>query len=553
MKHKLKLLPLLAALFTSALFMQCAKDDAGLDDAKQFGPALQSPYEYLEGAKKQKAIQALEKQFANAGRPAPQMRQVSATGRSGESWAVEFDEILLVTDSLGRKNFTYRVTHPRMSETIFYNLVHTEYQRGQYFYTSVKLVQYQMTDKFAGEYMSGTKDIAEFTGVIKFSPVAESREPILSVDPPLEPDPDDPVEQPQDPCIDDVVVVVPPPSPDNPNPGPVYIGGAGGGGSSGPGAEPDLSYYFGMADVHQSGRCWDWVKVPCSEGLHYGEAGCVAEHKGATYLLNYCSGTITSVYARDSNPVLIGDPCLPVGFVGVLGPMFETRYHKKNCEKLKKMCDTPGLSSKLQILKGKTEENKEYGYGIQKNFNNSYSNNVTTVQSDPDDPTVINAKHILGGHYIGAFHTHPDYFIGYYPMFSGADVNFLKDLADRHDNYGYAKNYSDYFITLTTRHGTYALKINDFDKLKNALSGGGFKDIKSEITYRYNLRQPGDDPELLMKDLLEILDLCDMGVSLFEAEESVDASGQPVYNWTGVSLNDDPLLPSQTLKYTPCN
>lgn len=323
MKRKLKLLPLLVALFISALFLQCAKDDAGLnDDAKQFGPEVQKPAEYLKGAKKQAAIQALEKQFANAGRPAPQMRQVSSTARSSESWAVEFEEILLVTDTLGQKNFTYRVTHPRMSETVFYNLVHTEFERGKYFYTTVKLVRYEMTDEFAGQYARGVKDIADFTGVIKFSPIAESKEPILTIDPPTEAEPV-PEEPPLDPCEDDVVIVVPPPRPGEPKPGPVYIGGGAGGGSSGPGAEPDLSYYFGMASVHQAGTCWDWVKVPCSEGLHYGEAGCVAEHKGATYLLNYCNGKITSVYGRDSNPVLIGDPCQPVGYVGVLGPIKE--------------------------------------------------------------------------------------------------------------------------------------------------------------------------------------------------------------------------------------
>lgn len=40
MKHKLKLLPLLAVLIATAFFVQCAKDDAGLydEDARQFGP-----------------------------------------------------------------------------------------------------------------------------------------------------------------------------------------------------------------------------------------------------------------------------------------------------------------------------------------------------------------------------------------------------------------------------------------------------------------------------------------------------------------------------------
>lgn len=370
------------------------------------------------------------------------MRQVSPTGRSGDSWEVEFDEILLVTDSLGRKNFTYRVTHPRMSETVFYNLVHTEYKRGKYFYTTVKLVRYEMTDEFAGAYARGVKDIAEFTGVIKFNPITDTREPILTIDPPTEPEPEEPVEPPLDPCEDDVVIVVPPPRPDNPNPGPVYIGGGSSGGSSGPGGEPDLSYYFGLPGVQQAGTCFDWLRIPCSEGLHYGEPGCIAEHKGATFLVNSCHGTFTNIYGRDSNPVLIQDPCLPVGSVGVLGPKRDRLNHEKHCAELKKLLDTPNVKAAFTDLAGpKLHDNKEHGYSL-RYYPNTDDEHYPTPRppgTGADNPSITLP---VGNNYFGGIHTHYDSDPTLVPMFGGEDVKWFYELI-KYFNYSAAETTQD--------------------------------------------------------------------------------------------------------------
>jgi hypothetical protein len=304
---------------------------------------------------------------------------------------------------------------------------------------------------------------------------------------------------------------------------------------------------------------WKFSDAPPDRGWNTGGS---VQHEIGWYIDYHCewinnggpghgTGGNSGPGSGPGGPACCGGGSSGSGVLVLTAPIVE-KYHKKNCEKLKKMVDTPGLTDKLQDLKTKVHDEGEHGYGVQKNPDGTYDGNATPIQSTPQNPNVINGKQVLGGHYIGIFHTHPDPFIGYFPMFSADDVLFLKNQAQQHDNYGQEKNYSDYFMVLTTVHGTYALKINDYQKLKNALTTQKFKEINDALFRQYSKYQPEDDPELMMKELLKIFQKFDMGVSLFEAEESTDVSGQPVYNWKGVSLNNSPIL-SQTLMYQPCN
>lgn len=464
MKKRLKLLPLLAVLITTAFFVQCAKDDTGMYDenARHFGPQMQRPAVYLEGAEKQKAIQALNNIFARAGRNAPRHAQRSDDSDS-QGWTVEFDEILLVSDSLGRKNFTYRVNHPLMDETIFYNLVHTEYVRDEkYRVTAVKLVMYQMTPTFAADYKSGEKGMDSFVGAIRFTPVTETETPIFNIEPPQAPDPvpDEPVDPPLKPCDEEVVIVVPPAGPDNPNPSPVQIPGGSPSGSGGF-SDADLSYVAGEASAGKAGSCYDWVRIPCSENRHYGESGCTADYKGATFLVNSCTGTFKNVYAsrgeepvHGNYPVLMQTPCDPIGGIGILGPKRQHLIDEKNCEELKRLTKKNEVKSALQDLETKLSSPNEEGYSL----NSTDPNNEVQILPS-GTPTSIRFR--AAKKFYGAMHSHPANGKAT-PMFSAGDIVGLYTLAKFYNTNGedLSSIASKFVVTVTTAQGTYAIKID---------------------------------------------------------------------------------------------
>lgn len=227
-------------------------------------------------------------------------------------WTVEFDEVLLVTDSTGNFNYTFRVTHPDAKPDDFYNLVLTENVEKDIY--TVKLVRYKMTPTFASRFYTGMADIGEFAGTITFTPIAGGGQ-ITPLNPPgSEPDPE-PV-MPEDPCEDEVTIEIP----DNPGTAP----GPGGPSGGSEGFDPNGN---GAGIIpHFTGSlkdCWSVRYVKCSAGNpHYGnDPDCNADFKGATFLVNECTGENHSIYGRSSDDFGIQqDPCHPLGNIGVLFP-----------------------------------------------------------------------------------------------------------------------------------------------------------------------------------------------------------------------------------------
>ncbi|MGV3458813.1 MAG: hypothetical protein ACO1N9_00005, partial [Flavobacterium sp.] len=385
MKHLRHLLLIAAVLLTTALLIQCAKDDAGLyDDARQFGPEMQQPVEYLKGAKKAKAIKLLKDNLARAGKPGLGFGQMSATARDG-GWTIDFDEVLLVTDSIGNRNYTYRVNHPQMATTVFYNLVLTESETR----TTIKLVKYNMTPRFTELYYARRANIANFAGTIIFDPIADNPRALFPdlPDPPPPPppgdeEPDEPV-PPTDECDEPVEVVIPDPPADS---------GGNGGPSSGTGPIHSLD-----EPTPNTGPavCWEWRVTKCTHNLHSGEVPecpsgysgpecCSAPQQGSTILVNRCNGQVINPYGRNDNYV-VTDACDPVGEIGVLPPKI---VNKNNCDELKKLSENDSIKNNLLYLKTKTTDTKEYGYGVKKGSSN-YNGDATPVQSDPNHPNNI--------------------------------------------------------------------------------------------------------------------------------------------------------------------
>jgi hypothetical protein len=280
-----------------AVFASCEKDDVDYGDAKQFGPKIHGPASYLEGARAEQA-----KQLLNGLMSSPQARQKS------NGWTVDFSEILLVTDTLGNQNYTFRVLHPNSVPDEFYNLVLTE--NINTLYSTVKLVRYKMDDDFATRFNSGAADITQFTGTITFTPIADGGE----LTPPTEPGEDPEPNPGNDPCEEESIIEIPNPGSSNGGIGSAPGGSPPGGGNngSGPILPDEMSY---------TARCHEWITIPCNGGEgHVGDDDtCTGSFKGATYLVDKCRNTVLNLYGRPKNYITY-DPCGIIGNIGVLPP-----------------------------------------------------------------------------------------------------------------------------------------------------------------------------------------------------------------------------------------
>lgn len=296
MRQTLKLATLFSVLFCFVFFSSCEEDNISYDAPKQFGPKQTGPASYLTGSDAEDAKQLLNGVMDNS---------------MNKSWSLDFSEILLVKDSLGNKNFTFRVVHPNSTSKEFYNLVLTENLVTRFY--SVKLVRYVMSQNFADRFHAGTAAAHEFSGTITFTPVGD-RQPLLPIVQPGE-DPTPNPEPEPDPCEDEIVITVP----GGGGGGSVGGGGSGGGGSGGGGGGggnggpiPDNTMTFT--------DCYEWIYIQCSKSNeHYGNSSqCNADFPGATYLVNTCNNTVNNLYGRN---VIVRDPCAPVGNIGVLFPL----------------------------------------------------------------------------------------------------------------------------------------------------------------------------------------------------------------------------------------
>lgn len=79
---------------------------------------------------------------------------------------INYEEILKIIDSYGKENYTFEIRYPIQDEKKFGNLILQEKDN----YTTIKLIEYYMTDAFAQEFKLNY-DLKQFKGNIKFLPV----------------------------------------------------------------------------------------------------------------------------------------------------------------------------------------------------------------------------------------------------------------------------------------------------------------------------------------------------------------------------------------------
>lgn len=243
------------------------------------------------------SINQLNSKLQNAGlRPindeSIQMRTIGQT--------IDFNSILQVIDTLGIKNYTFRIiNHPNDDYKTFHNLVVTEI--GSEIETT--LMKYEMKEEFAQQYNAGLKLFQQFEGKVTAAGFSPS---------PLTPKPCEEVVKDVIP-IPDFSVVNPTPGGGSPS------GGGGSGGVNGGTTSGNGSGYGTGSGSGSSTICLQLMALPkctnCNTSFDnwdsYFNAECSNGKYGLTFVLSYSI----------ANCRLATDPCNPNGDIGVLEPI----------------------------------------------------------------------------------------------------------------------------------------------------------------------------------------------------------------------------------------
>jgi len=145
-------------LFISACALQSCQTEEMYVKEKGLGRKSGITTEYLKGAEAKRIANTLKTKFTNLGENG-QQQSLSRTDYE----TIDYNNILLVVDSLGVKNYIFRVTnHPEDDYKTFHNLVMTD-KNGE---LELTLMKYAMTDVFAQEYQEQLKKFQEFEGTV---------------------------------------------------------------------------------------------------------------------------------------------------------------------------------------------------------------------------------------------------------------------------------------------------------------------------------------------------------------------------------------------------
>lgn len=243
--------------------------------------------EYLKGAEALEIANMLKTRFKNLGGNGQQLSSMRM-----EYEEIDYNNILLVVDSLGIRNYIFKVTnHPEDDYKTFHNLVMTD-KNGE---LELTLMKYAMTDVFAQEYQDELKKIYEFRGSITSKKMAST-----------------------DPCQDVVIdytdPVVTEPNNDGPTEG---SGGYDPGESGGNGGTGDNGNTGGGFGESNDSNCIELkLEVLCQCGRMYSNWD--------TYISSMCGDgsnpgySVSLVLNYVNNCRISSSNCTPDGAIGVI-------------------------------------------------------------------------------------------------------------------------------------------------------------------------------------------------------------------------------------------
>lgn len=144
----------------SFLFLSCQTEEI-LVEKKYFGKKSKIETRYLKGNEALRVKNLLNTKLSSESK----LKIFAANSNSMRTseGIIDFNTILQVIDSLGIKNYTFRIiNHPDDDEKTFHNLVLTEKDAE----LEATIMKYEMSDLFAQEFYAGIKNFEAFQGRI---------------------------------------------------------------------------------------------------------------------------------------------------------------------------------------------------------------------------------------------------------------------------------------------------------------------------------------------------------------------------------------------------
>ncbi len=509
-----KIVPkLFLTLFLVSLFARCDTEENYL---KENHHQVNNKIKLLKGQDARNIINQLNSKLQNAGlRPIyDENIQMRTIGQS-----IDFNSILQVIDTLGIKNYTFRIlNHPSDDYKTFHNLVVTD--KGTAIETT--LMKYEMKEAFAQQYNAGLKLFQQFEGKVTAAGFSLS---------PLTPKP----------CEEVVKDIIPIPDYNVTDP------------TSGVGGSPtvdggNINEYIGNNPGSGSSTvCLELMALPkctnCNTSFDnwdsYFNAECSNGKYGLTFVLSY---SVT-------NCRLASDPCNPDGDIGVLEPI---KVEKNPCEQLNRIIPSSSIQQTLRILKSQSSGDDEYGNYISSTTNASGASypSYPIVPRDPKNPHSLDIEAGLStGNVKGVMHCHTNPENGGVPMFSPGDLDSLLDVALMHNSNGQEKNYAEYTITLSVGSGHYALKFKDFNDFISKYRAN-FNRFTKNLKDKYEISKSTALSDTLIKNFLNALKENNFGsIGLYKATEIVNNNGvSEISGWKEQTLDAN-----GNLTQIPCN
>lgn len=499
-----KIVPkLFLTLFLVSLLARCDTEENYL---KENHNQVNNRTKLLKGQDARNIINQLNSKLRSAGlRPIyDENIQMRTSGQT-----IDFNSILQVIDTLGIKNYTFRIlNHPSDDYKTFHNLVVTES------YNDIKatLMKYEMRGTLDQGYDNFAYSLEKVT--------TKSLSPI-----------DEPCEE---------IIVNPP----------YNNGGTGNYGGGNNGDENNNSgYVVGSTGGGGGTNCTQIILLfECSCGRSYNSWD------------NYSS----SICGNGSNPGykltivvsysfaecrMAGEPCIPDGDIGVLEPNKES---KNPCEQLNRIIPSSSIQQTLRILKSQSSGDDEYGNYIATTTNASGASypSYPIVPRDPKNPHSLDIEAGLSaGNVKGVMHCHTNPEKGGVPMFSPGDLRSLRSIARNHNANGQEKNYAEYTVMLSVGSGHYALKFKDFNEFTNNY-GANFDKFEKMLDLKYNKTGSTANSITLIKNFLNSLkDNNFSSVGLYKATETINANGiSEISGWKEQMLDTN-----GNLTEIPCN
>lgn len=226
--------------------------------------------------------------------------------------------------------------------------------------------------------------------------------------------------------------------------------------------------------------------------------------------------------------------------------------NQKNCEQLKNWSNQQQPT--LNVLYNNRNDIREHGRAFKLNINQTTGARSIVADNTPIPLTTgnefqLNITSNIGGAYVGISHTHtnPNTTLSdgskALPIFSATDILALIRLAYYFQDVQ-NKDYNDFFFTLTTNAGTYALKLPSMNNAEFYTKFHVFltdkkkqKELKDEIKHQYDdlIRDTSNPSSNQYEEaLLMALEEVDLKIEVYKTENN---NGNFGGDWNQLKLN----------------